>query len=382
MILNTINSGSASSGINLKVIGSPTAPENPKEGTIWVETTNTTVPQWWIQSWSPNKEIDIMGEPTTVAGYIKTDGSIAAQQDPYYEVYNPTYYSVSYGTTYYLEYQLTNKQSMWLAVIEYTGNQVFSTRNVLCDSSTNNIWSRSYTPSSSSVTSIRLSWRTFNDTGCKVLFYQWANPEVGSIWVQYDGSANVNFSKKNYFRVFPGSCQQYTSSGWVKMNGYVYRHGAWYKMSWTRNYYYYKGDSSYEAYSGGWSAGTSSDGYTAGTPTFSSNKIACESNNAWTVTTAVTNNMIDFTGIKTLYIVSPSGSYGITSYYGRVCLTKSRNGVNLGAGTYVGLTTIPRGACTVQIDTSNISGKYYIMLEATGGASGRCAVDMSECYGE
>lgn len=141
--------------------------------------------------------------------------------------------------------------------------------------------------------------------------------------------------------------------------------------------YFFKNGDKCTAVTGGWSAGTASDGFTAGDPSIGSAKITCYSSGASIVTTAVTNNKVDLTNISKLTIVSPSGSTANNGYYGYFCVRSSRNGV----GNSVTQVLIPKGAATVTLDVSGLSGSYYLMLRIQAGASGGDQVDMSECFG-
>lgn len=141
--------------------------------------------------------------------------------------------------------------------------------------------------------------------------------------------------------------------------------------------YFFKNGDKCTAVTGGWSAGTASDGFTAGDPSIGSAKITCYSSGASIVTSAATKNKVDLTNISKLTIVSPGGSTANNGYYGYFCVRSSRNGV----GNSVAQVMIPKGAATVTLDVSGLSGSYYLMLRIQAGASGGDQVDMSECYG-
>lgn len=194
----------------------------------------TPITEWSFASKNPytyDVDVDYLDGEATTAGYFSTTGTISTQSSTNKEVYVEKYIPVEYGKTYNYTYTLPESKSMWLAIVEYTGEQVFSKRTVLINSVTGTSQTGEYTPSAN-VTSVRLSWRTF---GLEALVEFVGSEErtdtsaEGAVWISTGTNSSTAFNalKKNNITVYPLSAKQCVSGVWNAMDAKTYQNGAW-----------------------------------------------------------------------------------------------------------------------------------------------------------
>lgn len=373
-MLGRTNAGSSAGGLNFRVIQRKEKPSTGKKNDIWV-CTDVKIPKYTFSVEDPYlayKDVDLLDGTTIKDGYISTTGSITAQQAKYGEVYSENYISVKYGTTYYWTYTLSEKKAMWLAIAEYTGDKVFSSRIIKVSGVDGNGESGTYTPSKSTVTSVRISWRAYGDSGCKVTmteknvgYYPEPIPE-GSVWFTTGTRSTVAYNalRRNDIHVYPLSAKQRIGDKWCSKSAELYDGTDWIQFSSENVYLYNHGDKCIEN-GGGWVAAgknISSDGG-------GSNKLIMALGDGSMALTqsaaarggiAYKNVAIDLTGISTINIKGKKSealnndawtSFNVWTSLGAYIVS------NRAAYLTFGKTS---GTFDLNLDVSSLTGECYV----------------------
>ena len=213
--------------------------------------------------------------------------------------------------------------------------------------------------------------------------------EEGMVWIRVGSYSPAAFNalKKNGIMVYPMSAEQYINGAWVAKDAESYQGGKW--NAWIM-YLFYNGDQN-EAVTGGWSNSISdfdADNWDRGPaigPTSSSIsignamvlKVLHSPNEHYAEAAAVgTRNKISLTGrskIKAVCnLVSESGNSGSTARLAvHTALVTPYNDPDIAITAYV---DIPKGQSEVELDVSNISGDFHIIV---GGHSGSVGYDLT-----
>jgi hypothetical protein len=207
------------------------------ENTIAVFTEHE-ITSWAFASKNPyveNIEVNLIADTTLGSGYISaSSGTITSQTAANLEVYTEEYIPVRYGKTYTYNYTISATKSMWLAIVEYTGDKVFKQRLVPVDSVSGTSQTGTYTPSTAAVTSVRLSWRTFADTDCNVEFIAKRIDESdnGAVWLYTAASSTREFNaiKENALYIYPIQAYQYIDGELESVDIQIYQNGEWMEM--------------------------------------------------------------------------------------------------------------------------------------------------------
>lgn len=214
--------------LNYEVVGGTTAPTTfRKENTIWVNTDTVITEHSFAYEIPYIEYIDRLEGLTLTAGFINSDNTIGAQSSPYYDVYTEEYIDVEYGKTYTINYSISTSNQQWLGIAEYKTDKTFIQRIVAVNyvSGTNQIYN--YTPSSTDVTFVRLSWSTYgNSTTTMIETVTIAN--IGDVWIQTDinnAATKFNAIKKNYWMIYPYRIKQWNGSKWKAVAGSLYQSG-------------------------------------------------------------------------------------------------------------------------------------------------------------
>lgn len=183
-----------------------------------------------------------------------------------------------------------------------------------------------------------------------------SNPAEGMVWITTGTSSGVDFNalKKNVLRVYPISAKQYISGAWVAKTAKTYHGGAW--VEWI-NYLYNNGTIS-DALGGftGYAQRFSDTSGIAATVIYNDDSIYIEVGTTNKSGAALSNNKLDVTKWKTIYI---RGSISAKdAYHG--CF-----GLQPGTSS-----TLPPTALTAdnvsgteaihKIDVSSLTGEYYL----------------------
>lgn len=205
------------------------------------------------------------------------------------------------------------------------------------------------------------------------------SPAEGMVWFATGTASTVGFNaiKKNGLWVYPTGCQQYVSGAWIEKTAKSYLNGAW--SDWRDGYYYYykDGDQGIPV-TGGWRKFSRLDNV---------NKVTFEASEIhfgvqYQTTTAdggyggiiCTNNKIDITGISSLVIKKscqppetgvaniPRAGFGLLSEAKYVSPASPSGWVAMTAIGYTQDYGQPKVYSESRLDTSGLSGSYYIAL--------------------
>lgn len=188
----------------------------------------------------------------------------------------------------------------------------------------------------------------------------------GQVWIKPNYNSAVAFEAlknkgKNIVILQPGEVYMFTESGGWKLQSEckIYQGGAWKALEVaeaTWDGYYFKNGEQYTDITGGWST----DGWgNSGTTTVDSTIVVSAFNNQLAVVS--TKNTVDLSNAKKLWFDSPKGNNG--SGNGYLCLTSAKS---ITSATIV--TSVQINAGRGSVDVSSLSGKYYICLYAQNSA--------------
>ena len=365
------------SDLNFKVVGGTTKPSSPSANTIWVNT-DTEITGWSLSSSDPSLR-NLLSGIKLCDGYIKYDGGIHEITAANPEVNTDRSIKVSPDKTYTYSMSVSVTNTMWLAIAEYTGDNVFSTRLLPIPLITGTYYTGEYTPTPG-VTSVRLSWRTFPGAKTTVTFTE--NASEGMVWIVTGSSSQVEFNtvKKNCVQVYPISAKQYISGSWVSKTATSYQSGSW--VDWAV-FLYNEGDECTDL-TGGWSAyaykqsgASSSVEETAPTVSRGSSSMTVRHNSSWEGYkhgVVLTNNSVDVTNFSTLSINVTAYTLSDANEGLRLILTKTKgNGFSIIASCSLNST----GVKTVNI--SSISGNYYVGIFG-GGTNDPVSATFNKVY--
>lgn len=187
---------------------------------------------------------------------------------------------------------------------------------------------------------------------------------TGQIWVKTDEKSDVSMNavKKNGIIVQPRSVYEYTTNnGWIERSAELYQYGAWtaFEPAWD-GYFYKPGDQCNDV-TGGWT--------TEGWTSISWNVLPQSKVNsdhlyvvgqAQSMSAVGTVNKVDLSRVKTL-----KASINQTAGTVTLCISGDKN-----HGNSVALKqNTTTGACEVSLDVSGYNGSYYIILFAHGAGS-------------
>lgn len=209
---------SGGTSLNFKVVGGTTAPSNPKENTIWVNTDHK-ITEWHFGADEPNV-YDIQTVVNDPHNMILPEGQTAG------EIINftipATVSSIFEAIRFY--HAATNKM---YCVRQFDGSAVTA-------------W-----PAGVKV-SVILSNETYkigdwvgNGTA-RLLAWEGYYHEEGTTWITTGSSSSVAFNalRKNSVMVCPLSVKQYISRAWVNIEAESYQNGEWVDW-WTGTFYSY-----------------------------------------------------------------------------------------------------------------------------------------------
>lgn len=357
--------GSGGAALNFKIVGSTTEPSSPKENTIWVNT-DTKIPLWAFGDGNPYvgyEDIDLNENSVLGDGYLSTS-NVATPDETNGCVYTENYIPVTYGKTYTWKYTVSSTQSMWLAICEYSGDKVFSSRVSLLSATSGTVQAGTYTPSSASITSVRMTWRAFGDPACVVNLidkdvpYTLPGTETGTVWVSTGTDSPVEFNalKKNAIQLCPIAACQYDGSQWVSKDALIYQAGEW--KSWWDGLLY-----SYGTF------GTPEQDFVL-TPSTASHQIRANDIMVQTVESANSEVYIRFGPINLTRISQIDVAFQLYSAttnaattYGTCFCSQKANASYTEAdaiATYTGQVVGTSEIFTQTLDISGLSGDYYV----------------------
>ena len=375
-MLGKTNVGGGAS-LNYKVVGGTSAPANPKENTIWVNTTvdkegrstvDTTQLSYYIKDTT-----GVVTKPSSNTTYTRYFECIEGHQYRFQMDDGRTVLIASFtavpntgvaGTVLYgtgkthgadtLDYTVTASSGVKYLGIYYYDSSANSSVPTL---TVNDLTLQATLPDETPITS-----HVFSAT-------QPENPVEGMVWfnVGLSCAAPINALKKNGLWIYPTACQQYINGAWTTRTAETYQGGVW--VDW--GLLLISGGTIEENISGGLDkkalAYKTEDGASA-TPTITVNsdnvKISVKaSENGWGIVHTV--NKIDLTPYKTLKI---SAEFNNASDYGnytwRQLIVRSTIAKGWHSGCAAKL-TFGEGKGTYSavdetLDISAVNGEYFI----------------------
>lgn len=186
--------------------------------------------------WLYYEDVDYILNSTIVQDkYLSASGEITDGDGDNAPCYTENYIPVKYGITYNLNYTLSKKKEMWCRIVEYTGdegNYTFKKENVIVNRVQGTSQSKTYTPSASIVTAIRISWRTFYPSGTTNTF-SFIEPNVefctateNDLYIETtndkENSKEINILKKNKIILNLSKALLFIKGKWEEKNFYVF----------------------------------------------------------------------------------------------------------------------------------------------------------------
>lgn len=377
--INAINNISSGVELNFEVVGGTTAPSNPEENTIWVNTA-ASITSWDFSAEEPhrrsrNKNLNVYPyyETTQTHNGItftdNGDGTITAS--------GTTSDSIAY---FVCSAQRIEKNELILTPGTYTlsgglTNVVVSIRCTADDWATNIISRDSQSLTATFTIDQTVKARIFiavpkNTTLTNAVI----KPQLekgtaatefvkgdagGQVWIATGNASTGEFNalKKNGVMVYPLEAKQYVNGAWVSKASKTYRGGTW--VDWLNKLYSY--GNTYDVITGGWK-GVKDEG---GAFTFNTDNIYVGYSGGTKRDAAVyTVNKIDTTGYSKLKvyvnITATQANYG----YG-FSIGLSSSNTSYSASGFVAVTEqTATGYATMSLDLSNYQGSYYIKLQA------------------
>ena len=202
MILNLGGSGGAP--LNFKVVGGTSAPSNPTENTIWVNT-DKKITGWHLGAEEPNVyDIKANAEDPHqyYAPHVLSNGDILNFVIPQTcTVFDWVRIDGIDGKTYAIRYADGRPVTSWDAGVKV--GIVVSNETVYMGD---------------------IEWFV-----AKLLTYGSFCHEEGTVWIQTGTTSPVEFNalKKNGIQVYPMSANQYVNGAWVAKNARTYQGGTW-----------------------------------------------------------------------------------------------------------------------------------------------------------
>lgn len=313
--------GGGSNSLNFKVVGGTTAPVNPKENTIWVNT-DQKITGWHFGADEPN----FYNIKSDESGYLLS----APHELTEGEIINfivPATITVGYE---------------WIRFVDGTG-QDYCVRNGGGTQLT--VWTAG----------TKISVKISNDL-CTMGEYQVRTAyvfgfgnyfhEEGTVWITTGISSHVAFNalKKNSVQVYPLSAKQYISGAWVDKTAKSYQGGEWVEL--------FTG----ELYKNGiqrvsWNQPTSS----AAKMTFATDRV-------YGMGCIVTANKIDLTRFKTLNAIVTATDYATDQTLRMGIMSSNNTALWDVTEPQVLLNKVASTKTTISLDVSNVTGEYYIAL--------------------
>ena len=316
--------------LNFKVVGGTSAPSNPKENTIWVNT-DKEITSWHFGTEEPNFY------------NIKSD-------EEGYCLYAPHKLTEGEIINFIVPKTITMGFE-WVRFVDGTG-QDYCVRNG--GGAQLEVW-----PAGKKM-SVKISndLCTMGEYRVRTAYvYGFDNyyHEEGTVWISTGTSSTVEFNalKKNGIQVYPLAAKQYVSGAWVTKTAKSYQGGKW--VDWTT--FLFANGNQFTDLTGGWGV-KSSSGVTCTIGDTLSLRVTGTAAREGSV---YTKNKIDVSNFHTLYVdvnvttIDYSFRIGLSNAAG----IKSANEL----GGYVAQTsTTKTGQQTLSLNVENFNSSYYIVI--------------------
>lgn len=363
--------------LNYKVVGGTSAPANPRENTLWVNT-DTPITSWHFGAEDISSYMDMsnaVNATNVVSGLGNGEISFKGDLAP---TWSSTYIAKARlvaGVTYVLASNLAyGRFSIGRNPLDAMDGVLDFVESINCGSVLTYV-RRSVELTPIITADYYISYCTDQSgpngkpafaTG--ILLY----PKGSPVWIKTATSSPVAFNalKKNSIQVYPISAKQYVNGAWVNKTAQSYQGGKW--VTWVTDIYLYNQGDFCTSVTGGWHSLSIADGNNvAGTLGKTQNSTSVT---LWAEYIQNTNstagyviaNSIDVTGFKSLTINATDfdGTYGCSFFI--VVYTPGMT--NWNAGTIAIKEVSATGTTT--LDLSSVSGAVGIGIKVTNNYSG------------
>jgi hypothetical protein len=375
---------------NFEVLNKSSQPTDPKENTIWINTSNI-LNCWTYGSDMPlrrSKNKNFVTYPyasgtNTSSGVTFTDngdGTVTvngtATKDVYFRASKATAeegmfllpagtYTLSgcpsggSASTYMIQLvTLTDALGVDSMVDEYgSGATINLEKDTLCRMNF-------YVKSGANVSNLNVYFQV--EAGSVKTAFEKGNAN-GQVWIKPNLSSTVSFDafkrnrKGNRIILQPGECWLFrTGYGWQNYNKYtkIYQNGAW-KDLWDG--YFFKAGNQYTNITGGWTAeGWTSSGWSVTQQSKVNTDNLYVLGQASSMSAVGTVQKVDLSRTNAL-----KASINQTSGTVTLCICDDKNTSN-SVASKANTTT---GSCEVSLDVSGYNGSYYIIIFAHGSGS-------------
>lgn len=350
--------------LNFKVVGGTSAPSNPKENTIWVNTSNK-ITAWAFSADEPNMTKNIVKK--TYANSYVSAYSIALYIDA--ELVPNTTYTLSFdgaaGNVYYVNENIAARRNVTVengrASVTFTTISTLSKSDGTQFSSSKGMWVILKNAQDQTSAHIFNNVQVEKGSSHDGNYVPYGGIE-GGVWFPTATSRSTEFNalKKNGIQVYPLSAKQYVGGSWVSKGVKIYQCGSWNNFSsiivpninivWV-----------------------SSNSVVEKTATETKVALTAKAPKDGTQTTSTSYTEIDTTGYDTLYIAC---SHSVNNTSGsdqtsEVCLVSS-SGSNVSGVYYRTVnpnTNAESKSYSKAIDISALSGIYRVKCNATTWSS-------------
>ena len=327
-----VRRGGGSGGLNFRVVGGTSAPNNPKENDIWVDTSNN-ITGWVFASENPYA-VTVPCENSVDGLYFTADGGQGTNSS----LSITAYAEIPVGTQ-----KITIKNSATTTVTCY---HVFyaADKSMVSAVARQNGTAEYNVPANASY--VRLSVVDGDPFSFTVI----TSVEEGFVWIQTSTESTTPFNalKKNGIEVYPISAKQYSGGAWIDKTVKMYIGGVWVDWWTWDGELYIRGDE-YEDITGGWAIADVPPGGWNYTNAATLTKNADNMVAVGKLNTLYTNNKIDVTNYNTLVVK------GTTSHWGTFGVKPTRSSTEDGtSGSWTNGDTVGR------LDISKVTGEHYV----------------------
>lgn len=351
MIFNLSGGGNP---LNFKVVGGTSAPANPAENIIWVNT-GTAITGWHFDAEEPNvyniPTISSVDWHSMRSPHKLSDGDILNFKIPVsvdFSLEALAIIDVSTGQYYFLRYVDGTKLNAWPEGTKI-GLRISKDMYPIVDH--NGIG-----------TAYVMAWDSYYH-------------DEGTVWIQTGDASQVEFNalNKNGIQVYPIGAKQYVGGAWADKTAQIYQNGAWNELV---SGYLIKDGEDVTSLTGGWqhaTMGMQSNAFVHPDITYNNGAMSVMQTTGTAAALCITTvNAIDLTDVKTIEVTCDAYAQG-NSYQG------SENWIDLSVATTpntaatatVNLAKQGAKSGTFALDVSSLTGNYYIgfrgMCWVTGG---------------
>lgn len=368
MIGRTNTGGSGGGGLNFRVIGGTSAPANPRENDIWVNSEHKVEGFIFSAETTPPNiyETELTCVDKLSGQYINESGGIGSN-----EFFSVSDYVVLPKTTTHItvEHSIAASSVMYHAFYDENKNFISSVfrenKTMVYD-----------VPSNAAYARFSMCIKEERVDNHKILAtVDDGSIEDGTVFVTIGTSSKIEFNalKKNCVMVYPLSAMQYIDGAWDDVPAQSYQNGEW--VDWWRGELYLAGNE-YESITGGWAM--SDNWYEAYYPTEGftltkeSESMTFESHMVDNVSYAKgflrTNKKIDLKDVNSVILVTESVALDNTLRPIKLCVKSTDNAKNedVVASTDLKVSSTEQ---TFTLDVSTLNDSYYVGIE-TGKTEG------------